>query len=80
MFTVGKLLKIQDSKVEEIFSANEEFYWINSLIVIENKAYVSMDKMVAVIDIEADKIEYFTNISEEAEIDIMIVQNIGGKL
>lgn len=67
-----KLLKVIDSKVEEVFSADEEFFWINTLIVLENMVYVSMDKMVVSIDLTTSKFEYYTNLSEESELDILV--------
>lgn len=70
----SKLLRVYNSKVEEIYSVNESFCWINSLVVILNKAYVSMDKMVVCIDLEAGSLEYLTNLSENAELDLLIIE------
>lgn len=69
-----KLLKVQNSKVEEIFVVNEEFCWIHSLVVFNNIAYVSMDKMVVSIDLETGILGYYTNLSELAELDLIEIQ------
>lgn len=68
-----KLIKVQKSKAEEILAIDEEFSWINNLIVIENMAYVSMDKMIVSINLETGGLEYYTWLSELAERDLLTV-------
>lgn len=66
-----KILKVTESVVEEIFVTNQTFNYIKSLVIIGDIAYVSMDKIVALISLSSGNVEYYTCISELAEKDLV---------
>lgn len=68
-----KILKVKDSQVFELVILKEALCWVKNLIVVENVAYVSMDKMIMRIDLDTGSVEYYTHISDLAELDLLEV-------
>ena len=66
-----KLLIITNDEVKKIIEFEEHFSRINEMIVRDSKAYITMDKMLAVIDIQKETYKLYTTLSESDETDIV---------
>lgn len=67
----SRLLVISDGRVKQVIEFEENFSRINELVVRNSKAYISMDKLLAVIDIQNENYKLYTTLSERDEADIV---------
>ncbi len=71
-----KILKVNESVVDEVAVVDESFSFINSLVIIGDYAYVSMDKLVAQIALSSGKVDYYTCLSEQAEENLIQIRKL----
>lgn len=67
----SRLLVVSDGSVKQVIEFEENFSRINELIVRNSKAYITMDKLLAVIDIKNENYKLYTILSESDEADIV---------
>ena len=73
-----KVLRVRNSEVDECVKLNEAFYGVQNMLVLNDDVYVAMDKMVVRIDLGKGVVDYYTNISEFAESDLLATNKWGG--
>lgn len=67
----SRLLVISDGSVKRVIEFEENFSRINELVVRNSNAYITMDKLLAVVDIKNENYKLYTILSESDEADIV---------
>lgn len=67
----SRVLVISDGSVKRVIEFEENFSRINELIVRNSNAYIAMDKLLAVVDIQNENYKLYTILSESDEADIV---------